>query len=224
MSVFLFRFDPENPPPKSVEYLTTALLLLVFIGLVIGVWECATHTPTPAEWNESSTEPSYIRGVPIEPKENPMQYAVRDKLESMLVRDEVGGTSVSHMLTVSHDGNTALVVGIGHDVLPGDNLALGDTISIQRAVHLFESDVTRAIMTARHVVDSFDSQPQNVQIVTAALAFQLGEAGLKSFHHMLQAIKEKDYETAAMHLLDSKLARSQAHNRANREAEMLKGK
>ena len=197
-------------PAVAMSVLIGALIVIVLVRLAFG-----------ADWNSSTDAPAYIRGVPIE-KEKDMQYAVRDKLESMLVRDEVGGTSVSHMLTVSHDGNTALVVGIGHDVLPGDNLALGDTITIQRAVHLFESDVTRAIMTARHVVDSFDSQPQNVQIVTAALAFQLGEAGLKSFHHMLQAIKEKDYETAAMHLLDSKLARSQAHNRANREAEMLK--
>ena len=195
-------------PAVAMSILISALIIICLVKFAFG------------DWSETSTEPSYIRGVPL--KENDMQYAIRDKLETMLVRDEVGGTTVSHMLTVSHDGNSALVVGIGHDVVPGDDLKLGDTIHIQRAVHLFESDVTRAIMTARHVVDSFDSQPENVQIVTAALAFQLGESGLKSFRHMLEAIKAKDYDTAAMHLLDSKLARSQSHNRANREAELLK--
>jgi len=155
--------------------------------------------------------------------EEHMTFTYRQQLEEMLVHDEVGSTTVTHMLTVTHDGKSALVVGIGHDVLPEDNLELGDTISLDRATILFDADVHRAITIARNVIDGFDSHPADLQIVTCALAFQLGEKGLKSFTHMLNAIKERDYATAAKHLLDSKLAREQSHQRATREANLLKG-
>ena len=154
-------------------------------------------------------------------KENTVMFAYRQQLEEMLIRDEVGSTTVNHMLTVTHDGQTALVVGIGHDVVPADALRLGDKITLQQAVSFFEHDVDSAITIARNLVDGFDSHPPETQVVLCALAFQLGATGLKGFHNMLEALRRKDYAAAAGHLLDSKLAREQSVERAHREAALI---
>ena len=150
------------------------------------------------------------------------EFMHRTKLEKMLIADEVGGLTVEQMLTVRHDGIGKYVVGIGHDVLPDDVLDLNDTITLRRAADLFDHDVNMAIQHAVEVVDDFNTQPEGVQIILCALAFQLGKHGLAEFHHMLAAIARRDYEAAAKHLLDSKLARSQAHARATREANRLR--
>ena len=149
------------------------------------------------------------------------EFKYREALETMLVHDEAGAETVTRMLTVRHDGPNHLVVGIGHDVLPDDHLYIGDKISLDRAVLLFKSDISKAIAIARKVVHDFDTQPDNVQIILCSLAFQLGEKGLRSFKKMLAAIEERDYLKAASELKDSKLAREQTSSRAHREAMKL---
>ena len=62
----------------------------------------------------------------------------------------------------------------------------------------------------------------DVPTVLQDMAYQLGVSGLFQFKKMLSAIAEKDYRRAANELLDSKYAR-QTPNRANRNAELLRG-
>lgn len=53
------------------------------------------------------------------------------------------------------------------------------------------------------------------------MCYQMGYSGLMDFKKMWASIAEKNYNEAAMHLLDSKYAR-QAPNRANRNAEIMR--
>lgn len=53
------------------------------------------------------------------------------------------------------------------------------------------------------------------------MAYNLGIGGLLEFKKMIQAIKEDDYQTASLEMLDSKWAR-QVHGRADRLARMMK--
>lgn len=59
-------------------------------------------------------------------------------------------------------------------------------------------------------------------LVLLDMAYQMGVGGLLKFKKMLAAIDCEDYETAAHELLDSNYAR-QTPNRANRNAELLRG-
>jgi lysozyme len=56
--------------------------------------------------------------------------------------------------------------------------------------------------------------------VLVSMAFQLGVQGLFKFKKMWSAIANKDYDTAAKEMLDSKWAK-QTPARANRHAEMM---
>ena len=146
---------------------------------------------------------------------------LRKKLEVMLIHDEAGSETVTAFLTVQHDGH-GLVVAAGHEIVPADNLDIGDTISLRRASNFFSADVKRAIEIARRVVPDFDSHPEDARVVLAGLAYQMGEGGLREFKRMLAAIAVRDYHVAAAELLSSKLAREDSPNRAAREAKRLR--
>jgi lysozyme len=59
------------------------------------------------------------------------------------------------------------------------------------------------------------------QAVLVDMAYQMGGAGLAKFKNMLSAIRTGDWLSASDALLDSTVARSQAPEREERNAEML---
>ncbi len=60
------------------------------------------------------------------------------------------------------------------------------------------------------------------QLVIVDMAYQLGTAGLLRFQKMIQAIIDYDYELASTEMLDSKWARQDSPNRANRNAKIMR--
>ena len=158
----------------------------------------------------------------LAPAKEQNMFKYKEELQDLLVIDEAGNETISSLLTVRKDGPKALVVGFGHDILPKDDLELGDKITFTRAIKLFEQDTFKAIAGTYEIVPYLDNHPEPVQIVLVSLCFQLGTKGLSKFKHMLSSIEQKDYNTAAKHLLDSKMARYQSSARAHREAAMLR--
>jgi GH24 family phage-related lysozyme (muramidase) len=69
----------------------------------------------------------------------------------------------------------------------------------------------------------FLNQPEDVQDALVCLAYQLGTEGLLGFHLMLGALARGDREAAALNLLDSNLARTDAPARTARMADLLRG-
>jgi len=59
------------------------------------------------------------------------------------------------------------------------------------------------------------------QDVIVDMSYQMGINGMLGFKKMIAAIKEKDYEKAAIEMLDSRYAK-QTPNRANRNANIMK--
>ena len=74
----------------------------------------------------------------------------------------------------------------------------------------------------RDTVMNFYGFRADVKLVLMDMAYQMGITGLFKFKNMLSAIKEGDYSRAADELLDSNYAR-QTQNRANRNADLLRG-
>ena len=98
-------------------------------------------------------------------------------------------------------------VGVGHKVTENDpewDLPAGTPVEEDRIFQLFEQDCGKAIEDARDVIPNFDDLPNGVQAILVEMAFQMGKSGLSKFQNMISALKNKDYETAAAEMVDSR--------------------
>ena len=97
-------------------------------------------------------------------------------------------------------------IGVGHKLhepVPDD--LCWDIVKIAAVLAL---DIEHARGNARHDLgeDAWAATPLIQQDVLTEMAFQLGGNGLMHFRKMLAAVREGDFETAAVELLDSRLA------------------
>jgi GH24 family phage-related lysozyme (muramidase) len=72
---------------------------------------------------------------------------------------------------------------------------------------VFSCDLDGAIADARTACPVFDDLPGPAQLVLVDLAFQCGAAGLCGFRKMLAAVARRDWDAAAVEVLDSQEAR-----------------
>lgn len=117
------------------------------------------------------------------------------------------------------DAKGKWVIGWGHDIPPPDGSL---TCTAEEADAWFSTDV--GLATARAVHDAPRSwaslnRPRRAALVD--MAFEMGEAGLESFHDMLAAIEAEDWPEAARQGLASEWARTQAPARAKEDMEIL---
>jgi lysozyme len=102
--------------------------------------------------------------------------------------------------TVYKDTLGKLTVGIGHLVLPEDNLKLGDTISDERVDALFAKDGAAALAAARAQAAQAGITDSSFIPYLASVNFQLGVRWTTTFPHTWQMIVNGDYENAAQAL------------------------
>ena len=138
------------------------------------------------------------------------KMALRERLEEVLIRWECGPVRVDKLLTVRHDGE-GLVVGVGHDVLSYEKLELGDKISLGQMSRLFTVDVNAALDASNALIQGYQTHPVPVQVVVAAMVYQMGRRGVSKFKKMISAINARDYHLASKEMLDSHWARQTPH-------------
>ena len=68
----------------------------------------------------------------------------------------------------------------------------------------------------------YDSLPDMIQNVLLNMAFQIGVYGLGKFKKMIKAVEDSNWKMAADEMLDSKWARKDSPNRANRLADIVR--
>ena len=78
------------------------------------------------------------------------------------------------------------------------------TLSDEQINQLFDADVDQAIADAKSIVSNFDTIPENKQKVVVDMVFNLGAAGFSGFHKTIQAIENKDWQTAAQEMQNSR--------------------
>ena len=83
-------------------------------------------------------------------------------------------------------------IGVGHQVLPEDNLKPGDTISAEQEEIFFNKDVRKSITAARRAMPGFDDLPFNFQRGMVNFMFQLGGNADKEFPNAFAAINRGD--------------------------------
>jgi lysozyme len=138
-----------------------------------------------------------------------------NKIKARLILDE------GCKLTVYMDTEGNLTCGIGHEVVPADNLKEGDMITQARCDQLFAADLATAIkFCTDSPAISFLGQPELVQEVLVDLAFNMGPvfATFKTFQGLIRA---REYSQAADDLKGTLWA-LQVPNRAIRMEQLLK--
>jgi len=94
-------------------------------------------------------------------------------------------------------------IGFGHLVKPDESF---DTcITAATAFDMLEEDFYSSMDS---VGRRYPWASGEVQLVLVNMTYQLGENGLSKFKKTLQALKEEDYRTAALEMLNSKWAQT----------------
>ena len=144
-----------------------------------------------------------------------MEYSkeFRQRLRAELVADE------GSVLKVYKDHLGYFTVGVGHLIIPSDEewgVGVGTPITQTRADELLFYDLNNVLKECEdHFHQNWELWPEEVKLIIANMAFNLGITKLKKFQLMLTAINAGDYKTAADEGLDSKWAK-QVYNRAKR--------
>lgn len=132
-----------------------------------------------------------------------------DILRSRLVADE-GRRNLAYP-----DTKGKITIGIGHN--------LSDKPISDAAVdQIFRDDISDAEHDARALVPNFDALSDVRKAVVAEMSFQLGYLRLSQFKNTLAAIVEERWGDAADGMLDSEVARTQAPERWQRMAQMMR--
>ena len=144
-----------------------------------------------------------------------MEYskAFRERLREEIIADE------GCVLEVYRDHLGYYTVGVGHLILPSDEeweTPTGTKITQTRADELLFYDLNTCLKECEdHFHQNWSLWPEEVKLVIANMAFNLGITKLKKFQLMFNAINAEDYTEASKEGLNSRWAK-QVHNRAKR--------
>ncbi len=95
-------------------------------------------------------------------------------------------------------------------------------ITSDEADSLLLNDIQRVVIDLQTYLENFRFLPDNVQDVLIEMAYQLGMNGLIKFKKTLEHIKNEDYKSASIEMLNSKWAK-QTPNRAKTLSNLMKG-
>jgi lysozyme len=144
-----------------------------------------------------------------------MEYSkeFRVRLKKEITSDE------GQVLEVYKDHLGYPTVGVGHLILESDEeygMGVGTPITQTRCDELLFQDLNTVL---KECEDRFHNNwrdwPEEVKLIIANMAFNLGLTRLVKFKKMFEALNEGDYKTASEEGLDSKWAK-QVYNRAKR--------
>jgi len=94
-------------------------------------------------------------------------------------------------------------------------------VSKKEAELLLENDIENCVNSLFDVFDNFISLSYNRRMVLTDMIFNLGRTRFVKFKKMIQAIKDEDFDEAALQILDSQYA-EQLPSRSERNANMMK--
>jgi GH24 family phage-related lysozyme (muramidase) len=123
------------------------------------------------------------------------------RLREILEREE----GVKYEVYLDHLGYPTC--GVGHLIISGDDergCEVGTPVSEERVAALFKADLKIVEDDCRELFDYFEHLPENIQLVCAAMAFQLGRSRLSGFKKFRAAIGGGLWSDAANEMIDSK--------------------
>lgn len=137
-----------------------------------------------------------------------------EEIKQLIIKHE----SKIYEVYFDHLGNATF--GIGHLVLPTDNLKEGVKYDDAKIMEFFEKDFNQAVKDARTFTKEENINPIAFGCVVN-MAFQLGLPRLLKFKNFQYHLNKCDYESASLEMLDSLWAK-QTPNRAKELAETMR--
>tara|TARA_B100000902_G_scaffold388990_1_gene435454 strand:- start:5 stop:478 length:474 start_codon:yes stop_codon:yes gene_type:complete len=144
-----------------------------------------------------------------------MEYSkeFRQRLKAEITSDE------GQVLEVYKDHLGYPTIGVGHLVLESDEeygMSVGTPITQTRCDELLFQDLNIVLKECEsRFHENWKDWPEEVRLIIANMAFNLGLTRLVKFQKMFKALNEGDYKQASIEGLDSKWAK-QVYNRAKR--------
>jgi lysozyme len=140
------------------------------------------------------------------------QYAIK------ILMDEEGFSATPYRCTAGK-----LTIGYGTNLDDGilskkrvDEILNAGPLSKECAKELLDYTVGYLHTKLEHRLPFFRDEPYKIQAVLICMAYQMGPDGLYGFENMIVAFKEGDYKTVCPEMLDSKWAKKDTPERANR--------
>lgn len=115
-------------------------------------------------------------------------------------------------------------VGVGHLIKESDNehsQGTGFKIDQTRCDELFYQDINICLSECERQMNEWENYPDEVRLILANMAFNLGITRLMKFKKMFAALNSGDYVQASIEGLDSRWAK-QVYNRAHRLMDRLR--
>ena len=126
-----------------------------------------------------------------------------DKLREELTFDE----GCINKIYLDHLGYATF--GIGHLVLETDaehGQKVGTPVSEERVKECFEKDIQNVFEDLDRNMSWWKDLPEDLSLVIANMSFNLGITRLMKFKNFLTAMQNKDWDKAAVEMLDSRWA------------------
>ena len=140
------------------------------------------------------------------------------KLQDEIADDE-GVMYETYRCSLGH-----LTGGIGHLITEWDEEMysgpVGTKIPHEQVDKWFNMDITRTIEDCKIIFTTFDSLPQDAQLVIANMCFQLGRPRLSKFKKFIAAVNDENWMLAGEEMQDSRWYK-QTTNRADRLIERI---
>lgn len=105
--------------------------------------------------------------------------------------------------TVYRDSLGKPTVGVGHLVLPEDNLRVGDTISDERVRELLESDAQKAYKAAVEQANELGINDSDFVIALGSVNYQLGTGWRNEFSRTWAHMEDGNYDQAIANIENS---------------------
>tara|TARA_R110000751_G_scaffold100388_1_gene194358 strand:- start:281 stop:721 length:441 start_codon:yes stop_codon:yes gene_type:complete len=143
-----------------------------------------------------------------------------DKLREELTVDE----GCVNKIYLDHLGYPTF--GIGHLVLETDaeyNKEVGTPVSEERIKECFEKDIENVFNDLDRSIPWWKDLPEDLTLVMANMCFNLGVTRLLKFKKFLIAIESKDWDKAAVEMIDSRWATQVGPRALRLKNRVLKG-
>ena len=134
------------------------------------------------------------------------------RLKEEIIADE------GEVLEVYEDHLGFPTVGVGHLIRKTDEefgLEVGHPITKTKSDEYLFYDLNTVLESCDRGFNNWEEYPDEVKLILANMAFNLGITGLMKFHNMIKEINNEDYKQASIEGLDSRWAK-QVYNRAKR--------
>jgi len=116
---------------------------------------------------------------------------VIDKLKKQLIRHE------GLELKPYKDSVGKLTIGVGRNLEDRG-------VTKEEAMYLLENDIAIVLDAAVRLFPRFSAYPESKRLVIADMLFNLGESSFRGFVEMIEAIKQEDWDRAALEMVNSK--------------------